>query len=103
MSCNCSGCRRGKQISTLRQLQPDEVVCRKGSGKYPTKSKKIHMDRYLAARATLLRCVQWYKEAHERGKKRNYYDFFHRPITRSSWGVKKYREARAVVKKLGLI
>lgn len=61
------------------------------------------MDRYLAARKTLLQYIEWYKKSHERGRARGRYDFFHEPIKRNSWGVKKYREARAIVKELGLI
>jgi len=108
MSCDCSGCQRAKQISTLRQLQPDEVH-KRGSSKYPTKSNKVLMDRYLAARKTLLLYIEWYKRSYERRKKNppkpnaRYVEYFHEPIKRNSWGVKKYKEARAIVKQRGLI
>lgn len=101
MSCDCSGCQRNKQISTLRQLQPDEVSrCRKGFGKYPSKSKKVYMDRYLAARKQLLEAIKRYRHAYERGYANSW---MYERLKRDSWWVKKYREARVIVKKLGLV
>lgn len=101
MSCDCSGCQRSKQIGTLRAKQPEQ--CRKfgNSGKYPSKSKKVAMDRYLAARKWLLLQIKWYKDSYEHPEK--YGRWKQEKIKYNTWGVKKYKEARALVKALGLI
>ena|SRR6185295_19987874 len=100
MACHCSGCSHSKRISTFRQLQPDEVHMHKGTGKYPTKSKKVIMDRYLAARKWLINDIERYVE----GRKRGYTDsWFYSRIKRNEWVVNKYKKARAEAKKWGLL
>lgn len=99
MSCDCKGCQRGKQISTIRQLQPDEAHLSKHS-KYPTKSKKIVMDRYKAARESLLRSIEWYIKYKD--EPRGHFKRWNR-LQRSGWSATKYRKARAEAKKHGLL
>ena len=108
MSCDCSGCQRSKRIGELRAKQSEDGKCLKKRDNVIKKnpvSKKIVMDRYLSARKWLLRQIEWYKESHERREKnhRDYYDWFHQPIKPNTWGVKKYKEARAEAKRRGLL
>lgn len=103
MACHCSGCSKSKRISTIRQLQTAEVCTKRPSSKYPTKSKKVIMDRYLAARKWLIKQIEWYAESHERGTYKGRYDFFHERIKHNTWGVKKYKAARAEAKRMGLL
>ena len=109
MACHCSGCSRSKRISTIRQLQKEEVCTKRPSSKYPTKSKKIVWDRYLSTRKWLLKQIEWYQESYERRKTHppkpnaRYVDWFHEPIRHNTWGVKKYKAARAEAKRMGLL
>lgn len=101
LSCHCKSCSKHKTVSARRQLQPDQCTrLKKGMGDYPSKSKKVYMDRFLAARKALLRDIEWYKTAHDRGWEHNW---LYSRLERNGWNVKKYREARKKAKELGLL
>lgn len=109
MACHCSGCSRSKRIGTIRALQPEESRCLRGKSAYPSKSKKVYMDRYLAARKWLIWSIEHYQTGYEQRKKHppkpndRWVYWGGEALKRNDWGVRKYNVARAKCKELGLL
>lgn len=72
MSCDCSGCQRGRQIGALRQMQKERCV-RARTKKYPKLSKKIWDDRIKAQELVVQQYRKWCDEAVERSSGRTKY------------------------------
>lgn len=93
----CEDCR----IQSLKRKREQFMAPRESKplhqrSNYPSKSKKVYRDRFMAARKDLLKDIERYKTGRERGYKGMW--FYHK-LERNSWSAQKYRKAWAEAKK----
>lgn len=98
--CDCGWCSSNRTIGVRKQLLPEGCQTAKRKS-YPTKSNKIILDRFYAARKNLKMVINWFYDAVKRGDKSG--GFWRKEISRNDYWVKKYRKTRTECKRLNLL
>lgn len=97
----CEDCRvQSLERKKAQFMEPRERKVLHQRPSYPSKSKKVYRDRFMAARKILLQNIEWYQT----GRKQGYKDdgWFYQRIKRDGWSAQRYRKARAEAKAHGV-